>query len=422
MAKTTRDKVGYYIDEKLSDNQALTPEGFLLCRNVPIARTGDQLYMADEIGLDPRGDGLVKIIRDADEVFRPETQASFEGKPVTIDHPDGVVTPKNWKQLTVGTVQNVRRGDGIQDDLLLADLLITDQRGIEAVRGGLREVSCGYDAEYIQLEPGIGKQADIIGNHVALVERGRAGPRCSIQDKETVMKPTKKPGWLDKLRKFIDSEEEAMKAEEKETTDSEAEEEDESKKTKDESPEIMARLDKIEAVLAKLVPVEEAEHQESFDSDDNDDDEGQKTTDEGGDLTDAEKAETNSEAEGNVWTGDSLKVIRSRAEILAPGIKLPTNDSGKGAEPRLMRAALQKAAETKEGKECIAPFLGKQDIAKLTNDSLQMVFTGAAEMMRARNNQKGVRNGVTTKDFGAATSIDQLNAKNREFWASRTSK
>lgn len=418
MAKTTRDKVGYYIDEKLSDNQALTPEGFLLCRNVPIARTGDQLYLADEIGLDPRGDGLVKIIRDADEVFRPETKASFEGKPVTIDHPDGVVTPKNWRQLTVGTVQNVRRGDGIQDDLLLADLLITDQRGIEAVRGGLREVSCGYDAEYIQLEPGIGKQADIIGNHVALVERGRAGPRCSIQDKETVMKSTKKPTLRERWLKFIDSAEEAMKEEEKETTDSEAEEEDESKKTKDESPEIMARLDKIEAVLAKLIPTEEAEHQESFDSDD-DDDEGQETADEGGDLTDAEKAETNSEAEGNVWTGDSMKVIRSRAEILAPGIKLPTTDSGKGSEARLMRSALQKALSTDEGKACVLPFLGKRDLSKLTNDTLQMVFTGASEMARARNNQKGVRNGVSTKDFGAATSIQQLNARNREFWDSR---
>lgn len=416
MAKTTHDKVGYYIDEKLSENQALTPEGFLLCKNVPIARTGEQLYTADEIGLEPRGDGLVKIIRDADEVFRPETLASFEGKPVTIDHPDGVVTPRNWRQLTVGTVQNVRRGDGIQDDLLLADLLITDQRGIEAVRGGLREVSCGYDAEYVQDGPGIGKQKDIIGNHVALVERGRAGPRCSIQDKETVMKPTKKPTWLDKLRKFLDAEEEAMKEEEeKKTTDSDDDEE-EPKKTSDESPEVLERLAKIEAVLAKLVPVEEAEHQESFDSDE--EEESTETMDEG-DLTEPETAETNSEAKGDVWTGDSMKVIRSRAEILAPGVKLTTSDSAKGAEVRLMRAALEKALTTDQGKACVMPLLGNREISKLTGDSLQSVFTGAAELMRVKNNSKGTKTAISTKDFGKATSIEQINAKNREFWATR---
>jgi hypothetical protein len=61
-------------------------------------------------------------------------------------------------------------------------LLITTEKGIELVKAGLREVSCGYDAQYEQIEKGKGRQRDIIGNHVALVTKGRAGSRCTIQD------------------------------------------------------------------------------------------------------------------------------------------------------------------------------------------------------------------------------------------------
>lgn len=70
-------------------------------------------------------------------------------------------------------------------DLLLGDLLITTEKGIELVKSGLREVSCGYDAQYEQIEKGKGRQKEIIGNHIALVTKGRAGGRCAIQDGKT---------------------------------------------------------------------------------------------------------------------------------------------------------------------------------------------------------------------------------------------
>ena len=46
----------------------------------------------------------------------------------------------------------------------------------------MREVSCGYDADYEQTSPGKGKQSNIIGNHLALVDQGRAGHAYAIQD------------------------------------------------------------------------------------------------------------------------------------------------------------------------------------------------------------------------------------------------
>ena len=172
----------YYITEQLSEHIGETPEGFLLCKDVPLTRTGVFEYTASEVPVEASFDGTVKIQRDEDEVFAENTIASFEGKPVTINHPEGMVTPENWSELAHGVVQNVRRGDGEQADLLLGDILITTEKGIELVKSGLREVSCGYDAQYEQIEKGKGKQREIIGNHVALVTKGRAGSRCTIQD------------------------------------------------------------------------------------------------------------------------------------------------------------------------------------------------------------------------------------------------
>jgi hypothetical protein len=172
----------FYTVERLSPKISETPEGFLLCENVPVARTGEMMYKAGEVPVKDRG-GVVRIKRTEDVVFDDVTISSFEGKPITLDHPDDFVTPENWQQLAHGTVQNVRRGEGEQSDLLLADLLVTTEKAIRLVKGGLREVSCGYDADYAELEEGLGEQRNIVGNHVALVDKGRAGSRCAIGDK-----------------------------------------------------------------------------------------------------------------------------------------------------------------------------------------------------------------------------------------------
>jgi hypothetical protein len=175
----------FYTTEQLGPERSLTPEGFLLCKNVPIARTGSQIYAHGEIPVEPDSNGLIHIDRPESEVFRNETLASFNGKPVVDEHPpEGRVTPDLWRQKAVGVLINPRRGDGLNFDnaFMYADMLIQDQGAIEAVLNGKREVSAGYDSEYLQLAPGHGQQRNIVGNHVALVDRGRCGPRCAIGD------------------------------------------------------------------------------------------------------------------------------------------------------------------------------------------------------------------------------------------------
>lgn len=165
-----------------------SPEGFLICHSVPICRTGKQQYLPREIG--ERGDNLVDVYRKEDEVFKPAAMASFEGKPVTDDHPPKEVTPSNYGNYMKGTVQNVRRGKGEDEDHVVCDLVIYDAGLISKIKHGKREVSCGYDCKYIDNGDGTFHQADIIGNHVAVVDSGRAGKSVSIKD----AKPTTKGG------------------------------------------------------------------------------------------------------------------------------------------------------------------------------------------------------------------------------------
>lgn len=169
---------------EIGPKRARTPEGFLLCQDVPAARVGEMIYGPGEVPLEPGADYLIRVERGADELFDPKTLASYVGKPVVNDHPDDDVNPKNWKQLAVGLTLNPRRGEGQDSDVMLVDLLITDQEAIRDVEAGKREVSAGYEADYEQIAPGRGRQTNIIGNHIALVERGRCGPRCAIGDSQ----------------------------------------------------------------------------------------------------------------------------------------------------------------------------------------------------------------------------------------------
>src|SRR5215831_13403457 len=161
----------------------LTPEGFLLCRDVAIARCGTQLYRNSEIPhLEADDGGWISVDREPSEVFNPRSIASFIGKPIVNDHPMDMVTPDNYEHLTIGQVYNVRRGTNHDHDLLIADLLFTTKRGINLVRSGKRAVSVGYDAFYEQTGRGLGRQRNIVANHLALVDEGRCGSRCTILD------------------------------------------------------------------------------------------------------------------------------------------------------------------------------------------------------------------------------------------------
>lgn len=183
-----------YYGYTISPNQIETHDGFLICRNVPIARTGDQDYLGSEIGLDGEDAGkIIPVHRSPEEVFSPATMASFEGKPVTNDHPPGIIGPDDVRLYEMGHAENIRRGSDEWADYILADLHIHAGELIDAIQGGKREVSCGYECDYVQDADGSYSQKNIRGNHIAVVDRGRAGKRAAILDSNTIQKAENPP-------------------------------------------------------------------------------------------------------------------------------------------------------------------------------------------------------------------------------------
>lgn len=175
----------YDLSYPISPNKALTKEGFLICRNAVIASIGAREYLPEELDqVKPNAEGKVFLMRPSDVLFSDDTINSFEGKPVTLGHPDVPnVNGENWKQYAVGTVSHVRQGTESTAGCLVADIIIFDPKAIEAVVNGKAiELSCGFDSNVIDQGGGIGLETNFIGNHVALVPLGRGGATCSLAD------------------------------------------------------------------------------------------------------------------------------------------------------------------------------------------------------------------------------------------------
>lgn len=167
-----------YYGSRISPHMTETPEGYLICHDVPINRTGTQEYTAGEMQLDGDPERIITVNRYPEDVFDTAALASFEGKDVTSGHPPENLTPENHAAYSKGHVENVRRAG----DQTIADLHIKDATLISDIKNGIiREVSCGYVCNW---EPdGAGyKQTNIRGNHVAIVPHGRAGHDVAIKD------------------------------------------------------------------------------------------------------------------------------------------------------------------------------------------------------------------------------------------------
>lgn len=137
-------------------------------------------------------DGKVRReYRPPDEVFHQDALASFASVPVTDDHPPESISSKNARKFTVGMIGEVIRRDG---DHIAASLVIFDDATIAKMERGKVQLSCGYVADVV-VEDGVtpdgerydAVQRNIRGNHVALVDVGRAGPSASVRMDAAVM-------------------------------------------------------------------------------------------------------------------------------------------------------------------------------------------------------------------------------------------
>jgi len=466
----------FYSEEQLSEHQSLTPEGYLVVIDVPLARTGVLIYGPGETPVSTGPDGHVKIYRDPEDVFHPDHLASIAGKSVVNDHPSEDVTPENFKRYHVGHALNVRRGEGASIDLILADLIIMDPQAIKDIQSGKREVSMGYDCDYEEIEPGIGKQHNIIANHIALVEAGRCGVRCSIKDHQTKVGGTmglKITSLLGKIlrrakigdRAVKDLEEELEKAK-KEGADDEAVAElegvlkeaksddsgddtieggegvhvhihggeSDDTKVRDEDmtafmeqneadhSEFRSRLDALEAALAGMG---DAGAQASADS------EAEKALEQ--ELEEEAPAgakDSARKARDSQFLGDSFQDTVVGAEILAPGIRFPAFDAKAPAKDslnticNLRRKALDLAYLTPEGRGIVEDLNGNKalDLPAMSCGEVRTLFRGAVAAKKAANNAAGKTNdaprGVNTGS--KIQTIGDFNKALAEHWAKKS--
>ena len=375
--------VMFFAPEKLSENRSLTPEGFLLCEGVPIARTGEQRYHYSELGgsIQPAPDGSIIVYRSPEEVFRPETVASANGKPLINEHPTGLtdITPENWKDNALGVVMNARP----KDSYLVADLLVTTQEGKELINRGKVELSCGYDAQYEQTDIGRGIQTNIVINHVALVVHGRCGFACSIGDgslQDNTMSD----------RKFTD---EDIKAHIDQNAKEHAE-----------------MTDRIAALESALKAPE--------------------TTDDEA-LVDAAKKETGKEVDKTMDSSvlsTCFKNTVAGAEVIIPGVRTPTFDATspikQGMEDlgNFRRSVLDLAYTHPDTRKLMDDVLNgkKLDTRTMTHDAVTTMFDSLYALRKNLNIVPASTPNVSNSTSPRAISLASMNKANQEYWKSQS--
>lgn len=428
----------FFTVESLGPKRHLTPEGFLVCEDVVLARTGSQTYHRRDIIPPPTEDDstVIDVARPPEEVFHPLAIASANGKPMANDHPpDGqFIELHNYGDYAVGHILNPHRGTGDDEDVLLGDLLFTDKPTIEDIKDDeKREISLGYSFDFESISPGKGKQVNIRINHGALVNKGRCGPRCRIGDHaETpcnckdctdMAKANDRRTILDRLRTVFKTGDE--KEQEKAVEDllkekgeddlpatgeggdthvhvhmgpggkvAESEDDDDPAEPAGDIPpwfkahveQNNAHFAKIEAVLAKLAPQEE---------------EGE------GEVMDELEKEAPRDANGAAMTGDKVRKATDSAllvdafqetvalaEVIAPGVSIPAFD--RAAKPRktfdsivgLRRRALELGYAQAKTRAFIDDALGGRPLeaGKLTHDGLRTTFRAVGAAVKRANN------------------------------------
>ncbi len=159
-----------------------TDQGYLRC-DANITKTGVFTYRQ------PGGEAR-RELRLPDEVFDDATMRSFGLSPLTNGHPPVMLDARNTARYQVGSVVEPRR-DG---EHVAAYVQITDADAIEAAEAGRRQLSCGYTCD-LERRSGVTHglegvpdgihfdaiQRNIRGNHVALVDSGRAGSTVQLR-------------------------------------------------------------------------------------------------------------------------------------------------------------------------------------------------------------------------------------------------
>lgn len=159
----------------------------------PLSTVGVYSYGGKSIGGDADPDKMYRVLRPADELGSAECVNSFRLLPwidnhVMLGSEDSGLTPAEQKGVQGVIGENVYFNDGVVPPTLYGNLKVFSEAMANLIGNGKVELSCGYRCRY-EKAPGVFNgeaydyvQRDIRGNHLALVENGRMGPKVAVLD------------------------------------------------------------------------------------------------------------------------------------------------------------------------------------------------------------------------------------------------
>ena len=171
-------------------NWEVDDNGFLRVK-ARVLSAGVMDYAPEEMGDVPPAFSHLKtipVLTAADDISNPRSLRSLEGVAITAFGHDWQTTGES-KQ--VGAVAGSAVMDGVY---LNVDLLITDEKCIEAIKGrSLIDISAAYGTQVVwqegafETKPYVARQTEIRYNHIALlpVGHGRAGTDVRILNEQT---------------------------------------------------------------------------------------------------------------------------------------------------------------------------------------------------------------------------------------------
>jgi hypothetical protein len=147
---------------------------------------GNEIPGYESLGIDP--DKIYRLLRDPAELERGAS--TFARLPVLSKHIPltvaNVAEDPELKQLIVGSIGS---DISFNSPYLDADICIWDAAAIAGIETDqVAELSCAYryvpvfEAGSFEGQPYDGRMTEIQGNHLALVEFGRAGPDVTVAD------------------------------------------------------------------------------------------------------------------------------------------------------------------------------------------------------------------------------------------------
>lgn len=193
----TVESVVMFADRQTIQSARILRDSGEMIAPVTIARTGDMLYKAKELGpqfADLPPDQIVRVNTPAEVLFDEATIELCRSMPVTVGHPAQDVSLSNNKELQKGFLEGLPTPDGSH---LGGYVVLNDKATIGLVDSGVDQTSWGHDAVLKRVEENgvvsAVKTKITSVNHLAIVRRGRAqttrigdsGEEIDIVDKAT---------------------------------------------------------------------------------------------------------------------------------------------------------------------------------------------------------------------------------------------